>query len=282
MRSHTSSSRSSSRVLGAPASIFSQDLHHPARAFAARRALAARLVHVELRDAKTELHHAAAIVDHDHRAGAEERLQRRPSSRSRAARRSRRPSDTGTDEPPGMTAFSSRPSECRRRGRRSARAATCRAGARSCPPLTTLPDSEKTRVPVEFATPSFAYSAPPMLDDLRDGRDRLDVVDQRRRGVEALRPPGTAASSAAGRACPRATRAARSPRRRCTRPRRGGDDRSTPPSSAGARATSSSAARSTSNSVEVLAADVDEDVLRLDRVRGDQAALDEPVRDARA
>src|SRR2546421_624012 len=31
--------------------------------------------------------------------------------------------------------------------------------------------------------------------------------------------------------------------------------------------------------LRVLAADVDEDVLRLDRVRGDQAALDQPVRD---
>ena len=32
---------------------------------------------------------------------------------------------------------------------------------------------------------------------------------------------------------------------------------------------------------QVLAADVDEDVGRLDRVRGDEAALDEPVRDGR-
>ena len=53
----------------------------------------------------------------------------------------------------------------------------------------------------------------------------------------------------------------------------------TPPSSPASR-TSSSAARSTSNSCQVLAADVDEDVLRLDRVRRDQAALDQPVRDA--
>ena len=38
---------------------------------------------------------------------------------------------------------------CRRRSRRSGRAAWCRAGARSCRRCTTLPESEKTRVPVE-------------------------------------------------------------------------------------------------------------------------------------
>ena len=111
------------------------------------------------------------------------------------------------------------------------------------------------------------------LDDRRHGRDRLDVVDQRRRGVEALRPPGTAASSAAGRACPRATRAAPSPRRRCTRRRRGGR-RSSRRRAGRPRAPRRARARSTSNSCQVLAADVDEDVLRVDRVRGDQAALD--------
>jgi len=30
------------------------------------------------------------------------------------------------------------------------------------PPFTTLPESETTRVPREFSTPSFAYSAPPI------------------------------------------------------------------------------------------------------------------------
>ncbi len=30
------------------------------------------------------------------------------------------------------------------------------------PPFTTLPESEKTRVPAEFSTPTFAYSAPPI------------------------------------------------------------------------------------------------------------------------
>ena len=43
-----------------------EDLRHPARSHAARRALPARLVLVELRDADPELHHAAAVVDDDH------------------------------------------------------------------------------------------------------------------------------------------------------------------------------------------------------------------------
>src|SRR5215207_8492559 len=47
-----------------------QDLHHPPRALAARRALAAALVHVELRDAEPELHDAAAVVDDDDRTRA--------------------------------------------------------------------------------------------------------------------------------------------------------------------------------------------------------------------
>src|SRR5205823_13029668 len=42
-----------------------QDRRQPARALAARRALPARLVLVELRVADPELHHAAAVVEHD-------------------------------------------------------------------------------------------------------------------------------------------------------------------------------------------------------------------------
>src|SRR6186997_2967684 len=44
-----------------------EDLNEPARALPARRALAARLVHVELLRPQGELHHAAAVVDHHHR-----------------------------------------------------------------------------------------------------------------------------------------------------------------------------------------------------------------------
>src|SRR5579884_4250511 len=49
-----------------------QDLHEPARPDTARRALPARLVHVELRDAERELHDARAVVDRADDAGADE------------------------------------------------------------------------------------------------------------------------------------------------------------------------------------------------------------------
>src|SRR5581483_11342145 len=48
------------------------ELDEPARADAARRALAARLVHVELRDAERELDDAGAVVDRTDDAGADE------------------------------------------------------------------------------------------------------------------------------------------------------------------------------------------------------------------
>ena len=76
-----------------------EDLGQPLRPDSARRALPARLVLVELRHPHGELHHAAAVVDHDHggradgRAGGDERVEverdavaprRRSGSRSRS------------------------------------------------------------------------------------------------------------------------------------------------------------------------------------------------------
>src|SRR4051812_38803345 len=52
-----------------------QDLRHPARPLPARRALAARLVLVELGDADAELHHAAAVVEHNHAGRSHRRVQ---------------------------------------------------------------------------------------------------------------------------------------------------------------------------------------------------------------
>src|ERR1700759_4818497 len=49
-----------------------EQLDEPARADAARRALAARLVHVELRDPQRELDDARALVDPRHHARADE------------------------------------------------------------------------------------------------------------------------------------------------------------------------------------------------------------------
>ena len=133
-------------------------------------------------------------------------------------------------------------------------------------------------MPVELSTPSFAYSAPPIS---RIGGtvaivSTLLTASARRRG---RRSRGTAASCAAGRACPRATRAAPSPRRRCRRRRRGGRRSSTPPRSL-LRAHLLERRHEHLELALVLAADVDEDVLGLDRARRDQAALEEPERDA--
>src|SRR5258707_3422665 len=50
---------------GAPVLELAEDRRQPAGAFAARCALAARLVLVELREPDAELHDAAAIVQHD-------------------------------------------------------------------------------------------------------------------------------------------------------------------------------------------------------------------------
>src|SRR3954451_10089055 len=54
------------RVLAAAVLDLLEELDEPARSLAARRALPARLVHVELLRPERELHHAAPLVDHHH------------------------------------------------------------------------------------------------------------------------------------------------------------------------------------------------------------------------
>src|SRR3954453_7124690 len=61
------------RVLATAVLDLLQELDEPARALATRRALAARLVHVELLRPERELHHAAPLVDHHHGRRTEER-----------------------------------------------------------------------------------------------------------------------------------------------------------------------------------------------------------------
>src|SRR5512132_1458486 len=61
------------RVLAPAVLDLLEDPHEPARSLAARRALPARLMHVELLRPQRELHHAAALVDHHYGGGAEER-----------------------------------------------------------------------------------------------------------------------------------------------------------------------------------------------------------------
>ena len=187
---------------------------------------------------------------------------------------------TGTDEPPGMIAFSFRPSGIPppklvdQLAERS-----CPSAPRNCPPLTTLPDSEKSRVPEECwsGAPSFAYSAPPSsmifgtVAIVSTLLIRLgDAYRPGERGERRLR-------SAAGRASPRATRAARSPHRRCTRPAPRWRTTVTPPSRSARPGLVERVAKDLERP-EVLAADVDEHPVRLDRVGGDQTALDQPVR----
>src|SRR3954470_5825196 len=60
------------RVLAAAVLDLLQELDEPAGSLAARRALSARLVHVELLGPQRELHHAAPLVDHHHRRRSEE------------------------------------------------------------------------------------------------------------------------------------------------------------------------------------------------------------------
>ena len=58
-------SRSRSRICPSPRSILLQDLVQPVGALAARRALAARLVAVEVQQVLGQPHHAGRVVEHD-------------------------------------------------------------------------------------------------------------------------------------------------------------------------------------------------------------------------
>ena len=159
----------------------------------------------------------------------------------------------------------------------------CRAvipcGSSYGPGRSTFPERQKTRVPVESGgAPICAYSFGAELEDLRHRRDRLDVVDQRRRGVDAgdrrerrlrARLPALALERLEQRrllaADVRAGAAVDHDLHVLEQPRCAGL-----PEGAGQRLVLG----------EVLAADVDVDPLRLDRVRRDQAALEQPVRHA--
>ena len=73
MLSATEFSRSRSSLRPCAALDAVDHAPQPAGAFAARRALAARLLVVEVRQAQQRLHHAARLVHDDHRARAEHR-----------------------------------------------------------------------------------------------------------------------------------------------------------------------------------------------------------------
>ncbi len=88
----------------------SQDLDQPVGALAARRALAARLVLVELGPAQHRADHAGGLVEDLQRPGAEHRAGRARPPRSRAGRRGARRSASGSTSRPGVQNFSSCPS----------------------------------------------------------------------------------------------------------------------------------------------------------------------------
>ena len=255
-----------------------EQLHHPARPLAAGRALAAGLVHVELRRAQRELHHAAALVDHDQRGGAEERPDRaqrvvverhvdlpRGQRRHRGAARDDRLQLVAAGDPARV-----RVDQLAHRG---AELELVVAGL-----LDVAGDREEHRARrarrADLVEPVGAE-----LEDRRHGRDRADVVDLGRRHVEALH------------------RRERRPRPRLAAPAlERVEQRRLLAADVGAGAAvdghvhlaeEARLARLVDGRLQdlvlgqVLAADVDEDVLRLDRVRGDQAALEQPVRHAR-
>ena len=95
MLSHWSSSRSRSASLPSPLLEPAQRLHQPPGALAARRALAAGLVLVELGPAQHGADHAGGVVEDLQRAGAEHRAGRADRPRSRGVRRGARRSGAG-------------------------------------------------------------------------------------------------------------------------------------------------------------------------------------------
>ena len=220
MRSHTFSSRSRSPWRGGALLDAADDVDAPLRALAARRALAAALVAVELRHPQGQLHHAGAVVDHDHRARSRHRARRgdrlvvdagvelvgHEQRRGRAAR------DDRLDRAPARRAAAEALDQvAQRRGQRqlvvAGPLARCRrARTRACPSTAPCRSRHRPR------RPSSRCRAP------RPASRRCSPASGRRRG---RRRRGTAASSAAGRARPRARSAGPSPRRRCRRRRRG-------------------------------------------------------------
>ena len=174
-----------------------------------------------------------------------------------------------------MIAFSSRPPGSRRRGRRRAAARSSRARARSCPAARRCPRARR-HGPRRGLRPDRGVPGRAVLDDRRHRRDRLDVVDQRRRPVEPAhrrerRPRARLPPLALQRLEQRRLLAADVGARAAVE-----DDRDVAEQARLAHVRQRRA--HDLEDVEVLAAEVDEDVLRLDPVRRHEAALDQPVR----
>ncbi len=254
-----------------------QELHHPARSLAARRALAARLVHVELRRPQRELHHAAAVVDDDERRGAEERargldrvvVERRVELVGRQRGHGRAAGDDALQLPSVRNAAGDVVHEL---PHRSAEHELVVAR-----PLDVAGDREDGRARRRLRADLRELGGAELHDD-RHRRDRADVVDLRRRVVEPLhgrerRPRARLAATPFQRVEQRRLLAADVRAGAAVDEDVAGAEDACLPRLVDGRLEDLVLG-------EVLAADVDEDAVGFDRVRRDEAAFDQPVRHA--
>ena len=259
-----------------------QNLVQPVRAFAARRALSAGFVTVEMQQVFGKPDHARRVVEHDDGGRAEERAGLldgvetglRVELIGHQDRHRRSAGDDGLQRSPladaTRKAFDQLPERDVHRRFIHARAPHVSADAVQLRSAVLL--GSECGVPLGAAA-----------HDERDVAERLDVVHGGRFAVEARRPQETAVCCVAARAFLRATRAARFPRRPRRRRRRGARRRRNRTPSRGC---SSRGIRlvglldgglQDALHVEEFAAYVDVGDLRADRVAANRASLDQQV-----
>ena len=158
-------SRSMSRICPSPRSIFVRMRCSQSRAFAARRALAARLVLVEVQQVHRHPDHAGGLVHHDDRRRAEHRagLGQRVEARLRielVGQQHRHRRSAGDHRLELLAAANAAARTCRRR---SARAASTSIDASKTPGLLTCPLTQYSFGPVFFSGPIDANHSGPFV-----------------------------------------------------------------------------------------------------------------------